>query len=123
MIRQAAQIGIHHALTSGMGRITAGWFQGYEYRIYFAENFRIVALENPASLGLVIRIKNPEASCPLVLAFFGAPHPVMVVRLCQLGFVKVVGIKHQRLPFREEDSSKRRLRFAPGIGIKYVHDM
>src|SRR4029077_9253562 len=91
--------------------------------IDFAQNLGVVALEDPATLGLIIRIKNAEPLRVPVWPFPFCPYLILIIGLLHLRFIQVVRVEDERLVLSEKDAPEGRTRLPPAIRVYYVHDV
>ena len=69
VIRLIAQIGVQELVAFWLDGILARRFEGNEDRVDFAQNLRIIILEHPTLLDLVVRVEDSETLGSLAWPF------------------------------------------------------
>src|ERR1700723_1728234 len=93
MVRIASQEGKEQFLSGGLVARRAMGLERNEDRIDFSKLVRIIHLQDPALVALVIRIKNPETLRRLRIGLALAPGLEGVLRIGQFLFVQIIGVE------------------------------
>ena len=106
-----------------MRRIAIRPAESDEDGINFPKNLRVVALKNPTTLGLIIRVEDTQPLGLPVRSFLLRPNLVLIIGLLHLCFVQVVGVEDEGLALSEEDPAKSGAGFPSSIRIHDIHDV
>src|SRR5260370_26301026 len=99
MVRLVSEIRVKELVTFGFDGILRWGFESHKDRINFAEDLRVVVLEYPALLSLIVREEDSEAHGLLARPFFLPPDAVAVACVLNPAVVQVIRIKDQGFTF------------------------
>ena len=122
MVEVRLEVGVKEFAASGFGA-SAGRFDGHKNRVNFRQNARVLELEHPAVLFLIVYIEDSQ-TLGWALGWPAGP-PSLEGSIAPLGspIAQVKGIKDQRLFLRVKDAAKSASLLAFAVHVEHVNNM